>query len=94
MTQKELESVHIAVHDALSAIVSLENGGYILSKRNFSIFFGNHLEDKLKDALRIVEAEERLCQAVSGEEVPADPCIGAEDSAPMQTAPQIQYPQM
>ena len=94
MTQKELEAVHIAVHDALSAIVSLENGGYILSKRNFSIFFGNHLEDKLKDALRIVEAEERLCQTDSDEEVPADPCMWAEDPAPMQTAPQIQYPQM
>lgn len=91
MTQKELEAVHIAVHDALSAIVSLENGGYILSKRNFSIFFGNHLEDKLKDALRIVEAEECLCQTGSNEEVP---CMGAEDSAPMQDAPQIQYPQM
>lgn len=94
MTQKELEAVHIAVHDALSAIVSLENGGYILSKRNFSIFFGNHLEDKLKDALRIVEAEECLCQTGSDEEVPADPCMGAEDSAPMQDAPQIQCPQM
>ena len=94
MTQKELETVHIAVHEALSAVVSLENGGYILSKRNFTIFFGNHLEDKLKDALRIVEAEERLCQTVSDEEIPADPCMGAEDSTPMQTAPQIQYPQM
>ena len=91
MTQKELEAVHIAVHDALSAIVSLENGGYILSKRDFSIFFGNHLEDKLKNALRIVEAEECLCQTDSDEEVP---CMGAEDPAPMQDAPQMQYPQM
>ena len=94
MTQKELEAVHIAVHDALSAIVSLENGGYILSKRNFSIFFGNHLEGKLKNALRIVEAEECLCQTGSDEEVPADHCMGAENPAPMQNAPQIQYPQM
>ena len=94
MTQKELEAVHIAVHEALSAIVSLENGGYILSKRNFTIFFGNHLEDKLKDALRIVEAEECLCQAVSDAEIPADSCMGAEDPAPIQDTPQIQYPQM
>lgn len=94
MTQKELEAVHIAVHDALSAIVSLENGGYILSKRNFSIFFGNHLEDKLKNALGIVEAEECLCQIGSDEEVPADPYMGAEEPAPVQDAPQMQYPQM
>ena len=94
MTQKELEAIHIAVHDALSAIVSPENGGYILSKRNFSIFFENHLEDKLKDALRIVEAEERLCQTVSDEEIPADPCMGSENPVPIQDTPQIAYHQM
>lgn len=48
----------------------------------------------MKDALRIVEAEERLCQTVSDEEIPADSCMGAECPTPMQDTSQIPYPQM
>lgn len=80
MEQKEMEAIHIAVHEALSAIVSLKNDGHALSKRNFSTFFGDRLEEKLKNALSIVEAEECLSQTASDGEIPGDP--------------QMQYPQM